>query len=174
MGSVQVVAKIFRVLESVAVNFGSVRNLVRNVLSATIVGYDCVSSLESDDVDDVEAMVDSRAPRGNRPIFECYWNGRLIPYTAIDWYVHLLPPVATYYHLLLLIISCYPLLSRIATLYLLLVISICEISLISVCVENACEHFAFINVLKSRLVQCAEEANQCASGMLQQVQCKIH
>ena len=27
---------------------------------------------------------DSRAPRGYRPTFECYWNGRLIPYTAID------------------------------------------------------------------------------------------
>lgn len=27
---------------------------------------------------------DSRAPRGSRPIFECYWNGRLIPYTAVD------------------------------------------------------------------------------------------
>ena len=27
---------------------------------------------------------DSRAPRGGRPIFECYWNGRLIPYTAVD------------------------------------------------------------------------------------------
>ena len=27
---------------------------------------------------------DSRAPRGNRPVFECYWNGRLIPYTYID------------------------------------------------------------------------------------------
>ena len=27
---------------------------------------------------------DSRAPRGSRPIFECYWNGRLIPYTSID------------------------------------------------------------------------------------------
>ena len=27
---------------------------------------------------------DSRAPRGNRPIFECYWNGRLIPYSTID------------------------------------------------------------------------------------------
>ena len=24
---------------------------------------------------------DSHAPRGNRPVFECYWNGRLIPYT---------------------------------------------------------------------------------------------
>lgn len=33
-------------------------------------------------VDPVER--DSRAPRGNRPIFECYWNGRLIPYTAVD------------------------------------------------------------------------------------------
>ena len=27
---------------------------------------------------------DSCAPRGNRPVFECYWNGRLIPYTYTD------------------------------------------------------------------------------------------
>ncbi|EDO36680.1 predicted protein [Nematostella vectensis] len=29
-------------------------------------------------------VVYSHAPRGYRPIFECYWNGRLIPYTTID------------------------------------------------------------------------------------------
>jgi len=27
---------------------------------------------------------DLRPARGRRPIFECYWNGRLIPYTAIE------------------------------------------------------------------------------------------
>ncbi|XP_039253574.2 structural maintenance of chromosomes flexible hinge domain-containing protein 1-like isoform X2 [Styela clava] len=31
----------------------------------------------NDDIDDVPA-------RGRRPIFECFWNGRLIPYTFID------------------------------------------------------------------------------------------
>ncbi|RMX48106.1 hypothetical protein pdam_00002687 [Pocillopora damicornis] len=40
-------------------------------------------------VDNAEELADplekdSRAPRGSRPIFECYWNGRLIPYTNID------------------------------------------------------------------------------------------
>ena len=34
-------------------------------------------------VDEEDLIKDSRAPRGNRPIFECYWNGRLIPYTHI-------------------------------------------------------------------------------------------
>ena len=46
-----------------------------------------VFDTETNDEEDLEPMVDSRVPRGNRPIFECYWNGRLIPYTAIDWYV---------------------------------------------------------------------------------------
>ena len=27
---------------------------------------------------------DTRGPRGDKPIFECFWNGRLIPYTKID------------------------------------------------------------------------------------------
>lgn len=35
---------------------------------------------------------DSRAPRGNRPIFECYWNGRLIPYSTIDMLDWCQPP----------------------------------------------------------------------------------
>ena len=42
------------------------------------------SDSKSNEEEDMDPMVDSRAPRGNRPIFECYWNGRLIPYTAID------------------------------------------------------------------------------------------
>ena len=28
-----------------------------------------------------------RPARGKRPIFDCYWNGRLIPYSTIDEYV---------------------------------------------------------------------------------------
>ncbi|KAM4026795.1 structural maintenance of chromosomes flexible hinge domain-containing protein 1 [Anomaloglossus baeobatrachus] len=40
-----------------------------------------------DDVDDDCILVEKEA-RGKRPIFECFWNGRLIPYTTIqefDW-----------------------------------------------------------------------------------------
>ncbi|XP_065063463.1 structural maintenance of chromosomes flexible hinge domain-containing protein 1-like isoform X2 [Rhopilema esculentum] len=32
-----------------------------------------------------ELRIDSRSPRGDKPIFECFWNGRLIPYTTIDY-----------------------------------------------------------------------------------------
>ncbi|KAL4635247.1 structural maintenance of chromosomes flexible hinge domain-containing protein 1 [Arapaima gigas] len=38
--------------------------------------------------DDEEDCIVSTEGRGKRPIFECYWNGRLIPYTTIsefDW-----------------------------------------------------------------------------------------
>ncbi|KAM3928403.1 structural maintenance of chromosomes flexible hinge domain-containing protein 1 [Leptodactylus fuscus] len=48
------------------------------------------TSRESDDIDDLDddcIIVDKEA-RGKRPIFECFWNGRLIPYTTIhefDW-----------------------------------------------------------------------------------------
>ena len=31
-----------------------------------------------------------RPARGKRPIFDCYWNGRLIPYSTIDEYVTVL------------------------------------------------------------------------------------
>ncbi|CAH1772323.1 unnamed protein product, partial [Owenia fusiformis] len=34
--------------------------------------------------DHMYAMQDTRPARGKRAIFECYWNGRLIPYTLID------------------------------------------------------------------------------------------
>ena len=42
-------------------------------------------SAESDAEDDQHApLTDTRAARGRRPVFECFWNGRLIPYTNID------------------------------------------------------------------------------------------
>ncbi|KAK2176980.1 hypothetical protein NP493_627g01018 [Ridgeia piscesae] len=40
---------------------------------------------EADPEDDHDyAASDVRPARGRRPIFECYWNGRLIPYSFID------------------------------------------------------------------------------------------
>lgn len=36
------------------------------------------------DFDEHDYAVNTRPARGRRPIFECYWNGRLIPYTAIE------------------------------------------------------------------------------------------
>lgn len=43
------------------------------------------------EVDDSEVGVvggsELRPARGKRPIFDCYWNGRLIPYSTIDEYV---------------------------------------------------------------------------------------
>jgi len=40
----------------------------------------------AEQVEDEEEFMtsDPRQARGNRPVFECYWNGRLIPYTTID------------------------------------------------------------------------------------------
>lgn len=38
--------------------------------------------------DDHDYAINDRPARGRRPVFECYWNGRLIPYTLIeefDW-----------------------------------------------------------------------------------------
>ncbi|XP_073406986.1 structural maintenance of chromosomes flexible hinge domain-containing protein 1 isoform X2 [Dendrobates tinctorius] len=40
------------------------------------------------DVDDDDCFIVQKEARGKRPIFECFWNGRLIPYTTIqefDW-----------------------------------------------------------------------------------------
>ncbi|XP_029313476.1 structural maintenance of chromosomes flexible hinge domain-containing protein 1 [Cottoperca gobio] len=47
---------------------------------------DVVHAVDEDD-DDNESRVLHQA-RGNRPIFDCFWNGRLIPYTTVsefDW-----------------------------------------------------------------------------------------
>ncbi|XP_069813827.1 structural maintenance of chromosomes flexible hinge domain-containing protein 1 [Dendropsophus ebraccatus] len=41
-----------------------------------------------DDYDDEDCLILEKEARGKRPIFECFWNGRLIPYTTIqefDW-----------------------------------------------------------------------------------------
>ncbi|XP_072267463.1 structural maintenance of chromosomes flexible hinge domain-containing protein 1 isoform X2 [Pyxicephalus adspersus] len=45
------------------------------------------TKIEDDEFDDDCILVEKEA-RGKRPIFECFWNGRLIPYTAVhdfDW-----------------------------------------------------------------------------------------
>ena len=45
-------------------------------------------TVEVDDSDlDVVGASELRPARGKRPVFDCYWNGRLIPYSTIDEYV---------------------------------------------------------------------------------------
>jgi hypothetical protein len=34
--------------------------------------------------DDHGYAINEQRARGKRPVFECYWNGRLIPYTLIE------------------------------------------------------------------------------------------
>ncbi|KAM9308341.1 structural maintenance of chromosomes flexible hinge domain-containing protein 1 [Gastrophryne carolinensis] len=49
--------------------------------------YFSTKSSEDDDLEDDCFLIEKEA-RGKRPIFECFWNGRLIPYTTIqefDW-----------------------------------------------------------------------------------------
>lgn len=36
------------------------------------------------DDDDDDCFVVEKGARGKRPIFECFWNGRLIPYTTVE------------------------------------------------------------------------------------------
>ena len=47
------------------------------------IGFDFQGDQTGGDVEE-ELRIDSRSPRGDKPIFECFWNGRLIPYTTID------------------------------------------------------------------------------------------
>jgi len=50
--------------------------------------YLSVFTAEIDDTElDVVGGSELRLARGKRPIFDCYWNGRLIPYSTIDEYV---------------------------------------------------------------------------------------
>uniref|UniRef100_T1ITP1 SMC hinge domain-containing protein n=1 Tax=Strigamia maritima TaxID=126957 RepID=T1ITP1_STRMM len=42
--------------------------------------------------DEYDYPLPERPARGRRPIFECYWNGRLIPYTTIDEFDWCSPP----------------------------------------------------------------------------------
>ncbi|XP_053324084.1 structural maintenance of chromosomes flexible hinge domain-containing protein 1 [Spea bombifrons] len=46
---------------------------------------------DSDDTDD-ECFIIEKGGRGKRPIFECFWNGRLIPYTTIEDFDWCAPP----------------------------------------------------------------------------------
>lgn len=41
-------------------------------------------ALEKDEDDDDDCFILEKAARGKRPIFECFWNGRLIPYTSVE------------------------------------------------------------------------------------------
>lgn len=40
--------------------------------------------LNDDDDDDDDCLIIEKGARGKRPIFECFWNGRLIPYTTVE------------------------------------------------------------------------------------------
>ena len=46
---------------------------------------DCYYIAVEPDIEDEHDYAISDIPaRGRRPIFECFWNGRLIPYSFID------------------------------------------------------------------------------------------
>ncbi|XP_071952834.1 structural maintenance of chromosomes flexible hinge domain-containing protein 1-like [Antedon mediterranea] len=50
--------------------------------------YRSVDNEETSLDEELEFYIQDRPARGNRPIFECFWNGRLIPYTFVqdfDW-----------------------------------------------------------------------------------------
>jgi len=38
----------------------------------------------NDDDGDDDCFIVEKGARGKRPIFECFWNGRLIPYTTVE------------------------------------------------------------------------------------------
>lgn len=38
----------------------------------------------NDDDEDYDCFIVEKGARGKRPIFECFWNGRLIPYTTVE------------------------------------------------------------------------------------------
>ena len=42
------------------------------------------SAVDQEPEDDHGYAINDQRARGKRAIFECYWNGRLIPYTLID------------------------------------------------------------------------------------------
>ncbi|XP_062987369.1 structural maintenance of chromosomes flexible hinge domain-containing protein 1 [Elgaria multicarinata webbii] len=44
----------------------------------------CFPSRLKDDDDDDDCYEIEKGARGKRPIFECFWNGRLIPYTTVE------------------------------------------------------------------------------------------
>ncbi|XP_029446943.1 LOW QUALITY PROTEIN: structural maintenance of chromosomes flexible hinge domain-containing protein 1 [Rhinatrema bivittatum] len=44
------------------------------------------------DEDDDDCLIVEKGARGKRPIFECFWNGRLIPYTTVEDFDWCTPP----------------------------------------------------------------------------------
>ncbi|XP_074843463.1 structural maintenance of chromosomes flexible hinge domain-containing protein 1 isoform X2 [Carettochelys insculpta] len=52
----------------------------------------CFPSRLKDDDDDDDCFVVEKGARGKRPIFECFWNGRLIPYTTVEDFDWCAPP----------------------------------------------------------------------------------
>ncbi|NXY74727.1 SMHD1 protein, partial [Glareola pratincola] len=51
----------------------------------------CFPSKLNDDDDD-DCFIVEKGARGKRPIFECFWNGRLIPYTTVEDFDWCAPP----------------------------------------------------------------------------------
>ncbi|XP_059562519.1 structural maintenance of chromosomes flexible hinge domain-containing protein 1 isoform X2 [Myotis daubentonii] len=52
----------------------------------------CFPSKLKDEDDDDDCYIIEKAARGKRPIFECFWNGRLIPYTSVEDFDWCAPP----------------------------------------------------------------------------------
>ncbi|CAO2616870.1 Structural maintenance of chromosomes flexible hinge domain-containing protein 1 [Lemmus lemmus] len=52
----------------------------------------CFPSKLKDEEDDDDCFILEKAARGKRPIFECFWNGRLIPYTSVEDFDWCAPP----------------------------------------------------------------------------------
>lgn len=52
----------------------------------------CFPSKLRDEDDDDDCFIPEKAARGKRPIFECFWNGRLIPYTSVEDFDWCAPP----------------------------------------------------------------------------------
>ncbi|KAM4686989.1 structural maintenance of chromosomes flexible hinge domain-containing protein 1 isoform 1-T1 [Amazona ochrocephala] len=47
---------------------------------------------DDDDDDEDDCIIVEKGARGKRPIFECFWNGRLIPYTTVEDFDWCAPP----------------------------------------------------------------------------------
>ncbi|XP_036028961.1 structural maintenance of chromosomes flexible hinge domain-containing protein 1 [Onychomys torridus] len=52
----------------------------------------CFPSKLRDEEDEDDCFILEKAARGKRPIFECFWNGRLIPYTSVEDFDWCAPP----------------------------------------------------------------------------------
>uniref|UniRef100_A0A8D0GXS9 Structural maintenance of chromosomes flexible hinge domain containing 1 n=1 Tax=Sphenodon punctatus TaxID=8508 RepID=A0A8D0GXS9_SPHPU len=67
----------------------------RQLFKAQVEGEGIVEGiirLKDDDDDDDECFIIEKGARGKRPIFECFWNGRLIPYTSVEDFDWCAPP----------------------------------------------------------------------------------